>query len=190
MNKIVMQVMPIDRKNLSRILEIEQDSFSCPWTSKDFTRMYRSQKLTGISLEVVKNQSSHFSPESRSRCETVGFLFFYRRGEDTIQIWNMAVDPRFRRQGCGTALIEHIKRKLTMGKRRKKICVLVSETDLYTQLFLRSCGFLWEETVQFQCSGSNAGLLASIDVYLMVHRNLFVPRNRLQFGGCANASDV
>lgn len=191
MSKIIAQVKPIDGRNLSRILEIEQSSFSCPWTLEDIVRMYRSQEMSGVSLEVTDKQPVFsLCSKTRSKCEIVGFLFFYRRGEDTIEIWNMAVDPKFRRQGYGTILIEHIKRKLTLGSRRKKIHVALHEDNLRAQLFLRSCGFLCEEIVGFERNNSDSKPSVSADVYMMMYREPFIPRNRLQFGGFVDASNI
>jgi len=187
--KIVMQIIPIDlKKDLSRILEVEQASFSVPWTPEDFVRTFRLREMVGVKLEIIKGSSFRlWCSKTQTKRELVGYLLFYRTSVDTFEIWNMAVDLKFRRMGCGTILIEHLKQRLSRVPRRKKICTLINEYNLTGQLFLQSCGFHCKKIVRQYWNLPDVG---NVDTYSMEYCKLSVPRNRLQFGEFVNASDV
>ena len=179
--KIVIQIVPIDpKKDLFRILEVEQASFPIPWTLEDFVQTFRLREVVGVKLEIIKGSSFRLRrSKTQTKWELVGFLLFCRTSVDTLEIGNMAVDLKFRRMGYGTMLIEHLKQRLSRVRHRKKICILINEYNPTGQLFLRSCDFRCEKIVR---------QLGNADMYSMEYHKLFVPRNRL--GGFVYASDV
>jgi len=191
MSAVETQIVVVDKENLARIMEVWQRCFGKPWSPKEYKKMFHTHELFGYSLELVEKPLACFSrSKTRRKIETVGYVFYYRRGEDTFELWNMAVNPGCQRQGFGTALLEDLKEKMVRSKRRKKICVSIHEANVEVQLFFRSCGFFAEETIHTQCNDPKSGSLKPVDVYTMVYRKPFVPRNRLSFKGLTNASDI
>ena len=187
--KIVTQIVPIDlKKDLPQVLEIEQASFSNQWTLEDFARAFHLREVVGVRLEIIE-RSSFWSWHSKmqTKWKLVGFLLFCRISTSVLEIWNMAVNPKFRRMGCGTILIEHLKQRLSRFPRRKKICTLISEYNLAGQLFFQSCGFRCEKIVRQYWDVPDT---RNIDAYSMEYHKLFVPHNRLQFGGFVDVVDI
>lgn len=173
MDEITTRIDLIEEKDLPQILKIEQESFSNPWTLKDFIQAFRIREVLGVKLEIER--------------EFVGFLLFCRTNADVLEIWNMAIDLKFRRMGYGTILIEHLKERLARVRCRKKICTLVSEYNLSGQLFLQSCDFRCRKIVRQYWDAPDTG---GADAYSMEYCKPFIPRNRLHFGGFVNATDV
>jgi len=69
----------------------------------------------------------------------LGYLF-YEQTERYIHINRVRIAADHRRLGLGRTLIEHIKGRLT--ENRPIAEMMVNESDLATQCFLRSCGFI------------------------------------------------
>lgn len=76
---------------LERILEIENLSFSTPWSPMTFR-------------EEVKNSLSHVYGYSLNG-ELVGYICCWNSGRE-IQVMNIAVHPDCRRQGIGVSLMQ------------------------------------------------------------------------------------
>jgi ribosomal-protein-alanine N-acetyltransferase len=69
----------------------------------------------------------------------VGFVL-YELQKNRLRIDRMAIHPDCRRSGYGTAIITKLTDKLSQ-QRRQELFVDVSDRDLTTHLFLKSCGF-------------------------------------------------
>jgi ribosomal-protein-alanine N-acetyltransferase len=81
--------------DLDAVLQIEQESFTSPWTRE----MYVSElQNVGVSFCYVARDA-----EGR----VVGFCSFWRVA-DELHINNLAVAPAYRRRGIGRALLGHV----------------------------------------------------------------------------------
>lgn len=84
------------------------------------------------------------------RGDVVGFLTVARHFEESAEISWMAVDPDYRRQGIGRALVERLKKELIAEGRRWLLVLTVSPSDGDDEIpdgygatrdFYRSVGF-------------------------------------------------
>ena len=195
---IVTQIVQPEMKYLPRMVEIEECCYTSPWTAKEFIRAFRTRSMIGVLLEAFDVDEFDvdemvlemgtmlcgcpFIPPGKFKVRVsqgiVGYLV-YRLEKGVMHVWNLAIDPEHRRMGHGTALVDYLKKRLIRGRRRK-IQVVVNEYDLPGQLFLQSAGFRCEEIVH-----GYRNLKA--DCYSMQYCKPFVSRNRLQFGGFADA---
>lgn len=95
-------------QDLGRLLEIEAESFSAPWTRKMFE------------VELEDNPFGHLwtarlAGGSAGEGEVVGYICFWIVFEE-LRLLNLAVDPRVRRRGVATALV---RRALEFGRERR-----------------------------------------------------------------------
>lgn len=114
------------RRNMPRVLEIEQAAFAYPWDEQCFTNTLRSRNCIGM--------TAYFEEE------VCGYMV-YELNQKRLELLNLAVDPAVHRHGVGTALIEKLIGKLSPD-RRNRIVTLVRDTNLPAQLFFRSMGFV------------------------------------------------
>src|SRR5262245_35301348 len=99
---------PFVESDLSRVLEIEQASFTLPWKRESF-------------LSELHNPHSYFWVAEKAE-DIVGYLcccFIADEGE----ILNVAIDPDHRRYGIGKVLV---KEAITIA-RQKGVCTLYLE---------------------------------------------------------------
>lgn len=179
------RIVPPRIHHLSSMLDIERESYSTPWTGLDFVDALRQPNTIGAVLEILEGPKllrKLFEKPASRRAQTVaGYLMCYAK-KSTYSIWNLAVAKDCRRMGCGTLLIEHLKERLQKGA-KQRICIAIDERNLASQLFLRSCGFRWEETIRQPWA-----LVSEVDVYMMVFRKV-VMNNRFQQERIKHASD-
>lgn len=103
-----------DATDLDGVLEVEAESFSNPWTRD----MY--------AWELQNRSVCHIFLVRTGECPVAGFCAFWLVF-DEVHINNVAMRPRFRAQGIGTALLQHVlaeARKL--GARRATLEVRAS----------------------------------------------------------------
>ena len=108
----------------SEVLEVEKNSFPEPWSQAVFCTI----------LSDPRNKGYAFKVDGVVR----GFVIF-RVTKKRLLIGNIAVDPKYRRSKIATFLMHKVISKLS-GE-RTKICATVSEKNLESHLFLKSCGF-------------------------------------------------
>lgn len=132
-------LITIDRmqpEDLEQVLAIETMSFSSPWTEE----MFKSE-LWGKTLSENLVARAILLPGARP--QVVGYTCLWIVGED-LHINNIAVHPRFRRQGIATRLLNaafDLARK--RGARRALLEVRASNTTaqaLYQRLGFRVVG--------------------------------------------------
>ena len=101
-------------KDLEGVLEVEAESFTNPWTRE----MY--------AWELQIRSVCHIFVVRTSECDVAGFCAFWLVF-DEIHINNLAMRPRFRGHGFGTALLHHILAEArVLGARRATLEVRAS----------------------------------------------------------------
>jgi len=136
------------RRDMTEVLEIERESFEFPWTEEEFTHSLRQRNCIGMVAE--------------HRGEVVGFVI-YELGKNKIQLINLAVASRYRRQGVGTQLTAKLIGKLSY-QHRNRITFEIRETNLGAQLFFRTIGFRATQVLHNYYEEMNE------DAYLMQYR--------------------
>ncbi len=103
-----------DDGDLEGVLEVEAESFSNPWTRD----MY--------SWELQNRSVCHIVLVRTGDCAVAGFCAFWLVF-DEVHINNVAMRPRFRAQGIGTALLRHVLAEARrLGARRATLEVRAS----------------------------------------------------------------
>lgn len=84
-------VVPFEEKHLKGIAEVENRSFSTPWSEKSF------------SDELTNNVATYFVAISEDK--VVGYIGFWTVA-DEADITNVAVLPEYRKSGIGSILLK------------------------------------------------------------------------------------
>lgn len=134
------------RKDLPDVVRIEQLSFDRPWTEAEFINACRS---VFIVPRVAQRDN-----------EIVGYML-YELNSRNYKVVNLAVDPKYRREGIGGELMRWLTGRLS-GKRTEVIAE-PSERNLPAHLFFRSLGFKGKSVIR---DPWNTGE----DAYLMAYR--------------------
>jgi [ribosomal protein S18]-alanine N-acetyltransferase len=113
------------RRDLFDVVQIELRSHEYPWTEEDFLTVLRQRECIGMVAEHAH--------------EIAGFMI-YELHKSWLRLLNFAVEPAYRRNGVGTAMLERMKEKLSQ-QRRHAIALAVRESSLSAQLFFKSQGF-------------------------------------------------
>jgi ribosomal-protein-alanine N-acetyltransferase len=101
-------------QDLEGVLEVEGESFTNPWTRD----MY--------AWELQNRSVCHILVVRTADCPVAGFCAFWLVF-DEIHINNLAIRPRFRAQGIGTALMHHVLAEAKdLGARRATLEVRAS----------------------------------------------------------------
>lgn len=112
------------RRDMGEVIDIEQRAFRSGWTEEQFLQTLRNRNCIGMVAEI--------------RDKVVGFMV-YELQKTRLDLLNLAVEPRLRRQGIGRQLVEKLLSKLS-EHRRHTLTVPVRESNLDAQLFFRSQG--------------------------------------------------
>lgn len=112
------------RRDLPALLAIEQASFPYPWDEQDFMDELRPRNVWCIVAEVDG--------------EVAGFMV-YELEKHAVMLSNFAVHPAYRRCGVGRAMIDKLKGKLSL-QRRRWLRAVVIEWNAPAHLFFRACG--------------------------------------------------
>ena len=111
--------------DLEGVLAVEAESFTNPWTREMYA--WELQNRTVCHVYVVRTEE----------CPVAGFCAFWLVF-DEIHINNVAIRPRYRGQGMGTALMRHVLAEaVRLGARRATLEVRASNADalrLYERL--------------------------------------------------------
>ncbi len=114
------------RRDMSEVLQTEQESFTYPWTEDDFLHCLRQRNCIGM----VAEQGDR----------VVGYVI-YELHKTKLHVLNLAVHPGSRRQSVGAHMVQKLMSKLS-SHRRSRITLDVRESNLAAQLFFRRLGFL------------------------------------------------
>jgi [ribosomal protein S18]-alanine N-acetyltransferase len=91
------RIRPMTVDDLPEVLAIEVISFSVPWTGE----MFLNELARGNLAEILVAQL----PEAGDRAPLAGYICLWGVSEE-LHINNLAVHPRLRSRGVGTALLE------------------------------------------------------------------------------------
>lgn len=123
------------RRDLSKVIEIENACYKIPWTEGDFVKAMTRMGMLGF---VITDDDG----------ETVkGFMVYHvlrgvDEGEDSvIYLRNLAIGPLDQRKGLGKELLGKLKYKAAVAKCRS-IQAIVHEGNLPAQLWLKENGFI------------------------------------------------
>lgn len=119
--------------DLPRLVEIDGRSSGTPWSLEDFDACLRCTKANGVVVEVG---------------DRVAGYMMYMMSRDRFVIVAMAVDPCDRRRGCGSRLLEYLKRRVRANHDRNRTLECVaSDRQVDGHLFLKGAGFLATEVM-------------------------------------------
>jgi len=121
---IVISLMEID--DLKKVLEIEEQSFSVPWTYDLFFS------------ELTRNRYARYFVLEKDK-EIIGYLGFWHK-EASFHITNIAITEKFRRKGYGKKLLNFIE-KIATTYRIKKISLEVRRSNCIAQDMYRKYGY-------------------------------------------------
>ncbi|MEC7294207.1 MAG: GNAT family N-acetyltransferase [Planctomycetota bacterium] len=121
--RIVIRTMK--RSELDSIAAIEMLCFEDPWNKRTLDNLNKRVYVAGLTALLDD--------------EIAGY-YIYELRDSTIEILRMAVDPEFRNQGVGTAMVERMVSKLY--KSRPMLCINVPDTLTGTHLFLSKKHFV------------------------------------------------
>lgn len=136
------------RSDYARIARIEADSLETErnhyqmWLPDDYERHTHSPHGH---LKAVVSASVMGDPGDSG--STVGILA-YDINPGYVELVRLVIDPNGRRRGSGAAAVRHVIDIALRGKDRGVYArAIVPEKMLTFQLFLKACGFKWEETL-------------------------------------------
>lgn len=122
--KPVVMFCPMAKHHINQVMDIEQRTFENPWEPVDF-RIACKCKSGGVIVAERRDQ-------------VIGYCAYSVEGRK-VQIHNLAVDYDYRGQGIGTSLVSWTRNSLLSGRRR--VSVIVRETNLDAQMFFSKLGF-------------------------------------------------
>lgn len=114
------------RRDMPEILNIENLCFEFKWNEEDFIRCLRQRNCIGMVAEID--------------AEIVGFMI-YELHSSHLNIVNFAIRPDHQKKGIGRKQLDKLKNKLT-PERRSYLSLIVRESNLQAQLFLKKEGFV------------------------------------------------
>lgn len=116
------------QRDIPSLIEIERAGreSGCAWTNAKFFHAIQQRSTTGLVAEVG---------------ERVVGLMLYQLQRDHYRLRYLCVHPEFRRCNVACMLTDRLKKQLS-SQSRTQIKMVVRETQLSLQLFLRSQGFV------------------------------------------------
>jgi ribosomal-protein-alanine N-acetyltransferase len=152
------------RRDMPKVLDIENESFEFPWSADDFFRCLKIRNQIGMVAE-------------QSVDSIVGFMI-YELHKNRIHISSLAVAKSARLTGVGSAMIAKLTGKL-MRERRNRIDVDVRETNVDAQLFFKRKGFRANRIYKNFYSETNEDAYGMQYRYETKPEELTDPNNRL-----------
>jgi ribosomal-protein-alanine N-acetyltransferase len=120
------------RRDMRKVLEIEKQCFpEYPWNENNFISFLRNRNCIGMVIHDLND------PDMND--PIMGYMI-YELHKNKLVIINLGVDPKYRRKGVGTQLINKLISKLSPD-RRKSLIAEVRESNLAGQLFFKSNKF-------------------------------------------------
>ena len=119
-------IRPMEINDLEKVLEIEKQSFSVPWTQDLFISELTRNKYARYFVLVKDN-------------DVVGYLGLWQKGS-SFHITNIAISEKLRRRGYGEKFLKFIE-KITVIYRIKKISLEVRRSNYIAQDMYRKYGY-------------------------------------------------
>jgi len=116
------------RRDYEEVLYVDARCYEDPLTYTELIRTLRNNSVISVVLEQDD--------------EILGYCI-YELSAGAIKIIRFGVEPKHRRCGVATALLQRLKDKLS-NQRRNTIAVIVSGQAIQAQLCLARCGFVAE----------------------------------------------
>jgi ribosomal-protein-alanine N-acetyltransferase len=95
----ILVIGPASRQDLDRLLAIEQESFSSPWTRKMFEAELEGNPFGSLLTARLRTPDGELQP-------VIGYICFWVVFEE-LRVMNLGVEPSARRRGIGTKLVRH-----------------------------------------------------------------------------------
>ncbi|MDD2731691.1 MAG: GNAT family N-acetyltransferase [Candidatus Pacebacteria bacterium] len=149
--------MSLDR-DLSAVIEIENQSFRYPWKPNDFYNCLTKGKNPANGIVAVYNG------------QLIGYII-YKIRKRFIEIFGIAVHPAYRRMGIGSQLLAKVM-GISASIQQKKITIMIGERNLKGQFFFKNNGFKATAVVYKPFKGFNED-----DGYVMEYK---APRPKLK----------
>lgn len=119
------------RRDLDEIVKIENDIYVSPNDADSLLTFLSRNDITGLVIE----EGGYI----------VGYAI-YQMKKHSFFIWNLTIARHHQGRGYGKMLLKKLMCKMSVYLHHT-IKIEVLETNLASQLFLRSCGFMWVETI-------------------------------------------
>lgn len=125
-NFIGIVIRPMEIDDLKKILEMEKQFFSIPWTYDLFFS------------ELTRNRYARYFVLEKNR-EIIGYLGFWHKGA-SFHITNIAITEKYRRKGYGRKLLKFIE-KIAATPKIKKISLEVRSSNCIAQDMYKKYGY-------------------------------------------------
>lgn len=125
-NFIGIVIRPMEIDDLKKILEMEKQFFSIPWTYDLFFS------------ELTRNRYARYFVLEKNR-EIIGYLGFWHKGA-SFHITNIAITEKYRRKGYGRKLLKFIE-KIAATPTIKKISLEVRRSNCIAQDMYKKYGY-------------------------------------------------
>lgn len=117
------------KEDFSKIKEIEEQSFSNPYTLKK--------------LKSLCHNNYNLCHTLLADDKIVGYsIMAYPYNVPEVKILRLAVDENYRRLGCGTEILNSLKSRLFNTGKKSSLSVVIDEYNLAGQLYLKANKFL------------------------------------------------
>jgi len=152
----------MERRDVGDVLRIENESYDQPWAKNKFVLAMRK---TGTVGQVVEGEG-----------EILGYVIYAEHRPGTfpmqtlsaggIEVLNLTIAEKIRRNGLGAKMISHLKRELKRGRSEHldsilELSMIVGDDALDAQLFLHANGLRAVRVLRgLYSSGEDAYLMA------------------------------
>lgn len=114
------------RRDMPFVLSIEEKSFADPWDEDSVCSLLRRSNYIGM---VAEREDA-----------TIGYMI-YELKKRSLVLHRIAVDPAFRNEGVGSAMVQKLINKLSVDRRRV-ISITIPDTLLQAHMFFSKLGFI------------------------------------------------
>lgn len=141
--------------DLSSLVFLEKRSGSEDmWSSEEFSQILEDKKI-----RIVLTETFFTNEANERKASPAAYLAFEVRRREVI-IWSLCVAPYLRRRGVGKGLLGWLKEASAEHLKAERLSVVLRESDLSSQLFLKGCNFLCHKTIKeaYECPPENGML--------------------------------
>ena len=119
------KIEKITKANIENVMQIESKSFDFPWKKKKSFMQYTEQGDAFV-VQIERNI-------------IVGYVLIKRKN-DTIVLYKMAVDPKYRSKGLGKFIVKWIQ-EFANGRSAKRLLLHVRASNCQAIRLYRNTGF-------------------------------------------------